>query len=128
MGLFFYPRGGSARGAGCLARALPAVGGCVTLAWGSLGDAGALGYASPRWRASLRRSAATLTISQRAQCSAVKSLGVATETVYAIPNGVDIARFNPQRPSSEDRRAHWLRWLVSDPRGWNEATARPGSI
>ena len=46
MGLFFYPRGGSARVAGYLARALPEVGWRVTLACGSLGEVGALGNAA----------------------------------------------------------------------------------
>ena len=45
MGLFFYPRGGSARVAGYLSRALQALGWPVTLACGSLGPAGALGNA-----------------------------------------------------------------------------------
>lgn len=83
---------------------------------------------SSRMRASARRSAATITTSPHDQSAAVRLLGIDPDTVHAIPNGVDIARFTPQRPSSEDRRTHWLRWLVSDPRGWNEATSTPGSI
>ena len=46
MGLFFYPRGGSARVAGYLARALQALGWPVTLVCGSLGEIGALGNAA----------------------------------------------------------------------------------
>jgi glycosyltransferase involved in cell wall biosynthesis len=46
MGLFFYPRGGSALVAGYLSRALIAQGWRVTLACGSLGAAGALGNAA----------------------------------------------------------------------------------
>ena len=259
MGLFFYPRGGSARVAGYLARALPSVGWQVTLASGSLGETGALGSAesvfagveivvaryddavarwergedpmdapfpmhpsfearagvpdrafpwvspaqgqrmalawaqlfaqsgamadarllhlhhltpihdaaalalpgapvvthlhgtelkmlaaiargepaidgpyaewwSARMRAWARRSAVTITISPHDRGAAVELLGVDPDTVHSIPNGVDIARFAPQRPTPETRRAHWLRWLVSDPRGWNEATSTPGSI
>src|SRR5438874_1647093 len=45
MGLFFYPRGGSARVAGYLSRALQAHGWSVTLACGSLGETGALSNA-----------------------------------------------------------------------------------
>ena len=45
MGLFFYPRGGSARVAGYLSRALQAFGWPVTLTCGSLGPVGALGNA-----------------------------------------------------------------------------------
>src|SRR5436309_539608 len=256
MGLFFYPRGGSARVAGYLARALPEVGWRVTLACGSLGEVGALGNAasvfagvdmvvaryddavarwarggdpmdapfpmhpsfevrrgvpdrafpwvspaqgermavawvalfaqseamadvrllhlhhltpmhdaaalafprvpvvthlhgtelkmlsaiargestidgpyaewwSSRMRAAARRSAATITISPHDQSAAVRLLGVDPDTVHSIPNGVDIARFTPHRPSPADRRTQWLRWLVSDPRGWDEATSTP---
>jgi glycosyltransferase involved in cell wall biosynthesis len=46
MGLFFYPRGGSALVAGYLSRALVAQGWHVTLACGSLGADGALGNAA----------------------------------------------------------------------------------
>ena len=45
MGLLFYPRGGSARVAGYLSRALAAYGWRVTLACGSLGGSGASGNA-----------------------------------------------------------------------------------
>jgi hypothetical protein len=45
MGLFFYPRGGSARVAGYLSRAFGAFGWPVTLACGSLGKTGALSNA-----------------------------------------------------------------------------------
>jgi glycosyltransferase involved in cell wall biosynthesis len=34
----------------------------------------------------------------------------------------------PYRPSPEERRSHWLRWLVNEPQGWDEATSKPGSI
>jgi len=81
-----------------------------------------------RMRRSAGRAAATITISPHDQQEAVRLLGLDPETVHSIPNGVDIDHFAPHQPSAEERRAHWLRWLVSDPRGWNEATSRPGSI
>src|SRR5690349_6392461 len=46
MGLFFYPRGGSAQVASYLSRALADHGWQVTLACGSLGASGALGHAA----------------------------------------------------------------------------------
>ena len=46
MGLFFYPRGGSARVAVYLSRALVAYGWPVTVASGSLGEVGAIGNAA----------------------------------------------------------------------------------
>lgn len=259
MGLFFYPRGGSARVAGYLSRALQAVGWPVTLACGSLGEAGVLGNAESifagvdivparyddavaRWargedpmdapfpmhpsfearpgvpdrafpwvspargeqmavawaallagsdsiararllhlhhvtpvhdaaalafpglpvvthlhgtelkmldaisrsepriagpyaewwvarmRDAARRAVVTITISPHDHDEATRLLGVDPETVHFIPNGVDIDHFFPYRPSLDQRRSNWLRWLVSEPQGWNEATSRPGSI
>jgi glycosyltransferase involved in cell wall biosynthesis len=259
MGLFFYPRGGSARVAGYLSRALGAAGWPVTLACGSLGEAGALGNAEsvfagvdivsgryddavagwlrgedpmdapfpmhpsyearpgvpdrafpwvtpeqggrmaatwaallaqsrpiaqsrllhlhhltplheavrlafpslpvvthlhgtelkmldaiareePRimgphaqWWASqmrdwARRAAVTITISPHDQREAVRLLGLDSERVHSIPNGVDIDHFVLNRPKTEERLTHWLRWFVTDPRGWDEATGTPGSI
>ena len=81
-----------------------------------------------RMRDSARRAVATITISPHDQGQAVQLLGIDPETVYSIPNGVDIDHFIPHRPSPEQRRSHWLRWLVSEPRGWDEATSTPGSI
>jgi glycosyltransferase involved in cell wall biosynthesis len=77
---------------------------------------------------SARRAAATITISPHDQGEAVRLLGLDPETVHSIPNGVDIDHFVPHRPGADERRSHWLRWLVDDPRGWDEATSRPGSI
>jgi glycosyltransferase involved in cell wall biosynthesis len=79
-------------------------------------------------RDSARRAAATIAISPHDQSEAVRLLGIDPETVYSIPNGVDIDHFIPYRPSLQERRSHWLRWLVRDPRGWDEATSTPGSI
>ena len=80
-----------------------------------------------RMRDSARRAVATITISPHDRSQAVQLLGIDPETVYSIPNGVDIDHFIPP-PSPERRRSHWLRWLVSEPQGWDEATSTPGSI
>jgi glycosyltransferase involved in cell wall biosynthesis len=79
-------------------------------------------------RASARRAAATIAISPHDRDEAVRLLGIDRETVHFVPNGVDTNRFMPYRPSAEERQAHWLRWLVNDPQGWDEATSKPGSI
>ena len=79
-------------------------------------------------RDAARRAVATITISPHDQSRAVQLLGIDPETVYSIPNGVDIDHFIPHRSSPDDRRSHWLRWLVSEPQGWDEATCTPGSI
>jgi glycosyltransferase involved in cell wall biosynthesis len=81
-----------------------------------------------RMRDSARRAVATITISPHERNQAIRLLGLDDETVYSIPNGVDIDHFIPHRPSPDERRGHWLRWLVSDPQGWDEATSTPGSI
>ena len=81
-----------------------------------------------RMRASARRAVATITISPHDRDEAVRLLGIEPDTVECVPNGVDIDRFMPYRPSTEERRSHWLRWLVNEPLGWDEATSTPGSI
>jgi glycosyltransferase involved in cell wall biosynthesis len=84
------------------------------------------------WAASMRRAArsavATITISPHDRGEAVRLLGLDPETVHCLPNGVDADRFTGRRPGLAERRALWLRWLVRDPRGWDEATGRPGSV
>ena len=57
---------------------------------------------------------------------AVRLLGLDPDTVHCLPNGVDIDRFTPYRPSDEVRRGAWLRWLVQDAQGWDEASREPG--
>ena len=79
-------------------------------------------------RDSAHRAVATITISPHDRDEAVRLLGIDPETVHSIPNGVDIDHFFPRRPSPEERRSHWLRWLVREPQGWDEATSTPGSI
>src|SRR2546430_7487314 len=79
-------------------------------------------------RAAARRAVATIAISPHDQVEAVRLLGLDPETVHWIPNGVDIDRFKAHRPTAEDRRAHWSRWLVHDPHGWDESSATPGSV
>ena len=81
-----------------------------------------------RMRDSAHRAVATITISPHDQDEAVRLLGINPETVHSIPNGVDIDHFHPHRLNPDERRSHWLRWLVSEPQGWDEATSTPGSI
>jgi glycosyltransferase involved in cell wall biosynthesis len=99
-----------------IARGEPAISGPYAAWWTS------------RMRDSARRAVATITISPHDRNQAIRVLGLNEETVYSIPNGVDIDHFIPHRPSPDERRGHWLRWLVSDPQGWDEATSTPGSI
>jgi hypothetical protein len=78
-------------------------------------------------RDSARRAVATITISPHDQGQAVQLLGIDPETVYSIPNRVDIDHFIPYRPSPEERGSHWPRWLAGEPQGWDKATSTPGT-
>lgn len=54
-------------------------------------------------------------------------LGVAPEKVVWAPNGFDPVGFD-RRPAGEDERWEvWRRWLVEEPRGWDES-GEPGSV
>ena len=46
---------------------------------------------------------------------------VAAEHVSIEAPGVDSQRFHPQHPSLEERLSLLRRWLVDDPRGWDES-------
>ena len=81
-----------------------------------------------RMRESAQRAVATITISPHDRSEAVRLLEIDPETVDPIPNGVDVDLFAPHDLSLDERRSNWLRWLVHEPRGWDEATSEPGSI
>ena len=85
----------------------------------------------PFWAETLRRWAAAcrrlLVISPHDRDEAARLLRIDPERVEWIPNGVDTERFDA-RPLSVDERLRLLRrWLVDDPRGWDER-GEPGSI
>ena len=86
------------------------------------------GWWSSRMRAGALRATATITISPHDQSEAVRLLGLNPETVFSIPNGVDVDHFTPAHPGLDRRLKMWLHWFVNDPRGWDEATGTPGSI
>ncbi len=54
-------------------------------------------------------------------------LGVPPERVVRAPNGFDPAGFDRRPLSGEARVAQWRRWLVDEPRGWDESGV-PGSV
>ena len=54
-------------------------------------------------------------------------LGLERAKLRGLPSGVELDRFS-RRPLAEvERLALWRRWLVEQPRGWDES-GRPGSI
>jgi D-inositol-3-phosphate glycosyltransferase len=83
------------------------------------------------WLARLRRRAAAadhlVTVSAPDRDTAISALGVAPERVTAVTNGVDTERFRPHRFDPGERRDCFRRWLVEDPRGWDESGV-PGSV
>ena len=54
-------------------------------------------------------------------------LGVEPERIAWAPNGFDPVAFDRRPLRDEERMALWRRWLVEDPRGWDES-GEPGSV
>lgn len=83
------------------------------------------------WRDRLRRDAAAadhlVVVSPGDQATAIELLGAEPERVSDIPNGVDTIKFRPRPMTALERRAHFRRWLVEDPRGWDD-TAIAGTV
>jgi D-inositol-3-phosphate glycosyltransferase len=83
------------------------------------------------WAARLRAVAAAsdrfIVISPHERDEARRLLGVGRDRVTWIPNGVDTGLFDRRELSHVERLALWRRWLVEEPKGWDE-TGRPGSI
>ena len=83
------------------------------------------------WEAELRRQATAadhlVVVSPPDRATAIEVLGVEPERVSAVPNGVDIEHFRPRALSPGERRAHFRRWLVDDPQGW-DSSGVPGSV
>jgi glycosyltransferase involved in cell wall biosynthesis len=82
------------------------------------------------WEARLRawaRRYALLVVPPGAEADAALLLGLEREKLRGLPSGVELERFS-RRPLAEDERlAFWRRWLVEQPRGWDQS-GRPGSI
>jgi glycosyltransferase involved in cell wall biosynthesis len=78
------------------------------------------------WRDRLLRQADAadhlVLVSPTERGRAVEVLEVDADRVSDVPNGVDVTRFCPRPMSREARRNHFRRWLVEDPRGWNETS------
>jgi glycosyltransferase involved in cell wall biosynthesis len=83
------------------------------------------------WAARMRRWASgcarLLVLSPDAVRRVPDLLGVPAERVVWAPNGFDPAGFVRRPAGREQRLAHWRRWLVEEPRGWDES-GEPGSV
>jgi len=80
-----------------------------------------------RLRHAARMSSRIVAISPTLRDDARRLLDVPPEAVEAIPNGVDVERFDRRLFDPAERLERWRRWLVEDPQGWDES-GRPGSI
>jgi glycosyltransferase involved in cell wall biosynthesis len=79
-----------------------------------------------RLRAWARRCA-LLVVPPGAEAEAALLLGLERSKLRGLPSGVELERFS-RRPLAEDERlTFWRRWLVEQPRGWDQS-GRPGSI
>ena len=54
-------------------------------------------------------------------------LGLDRATVAGLPSGVELDRFERRPLGPEERQAFWRRWLVDEPRGWDESGV-PGTV
>jgi glycosyltransferase involved in cell wall biosynthesis len=81
---------------------------------------------SRRLRAWAQR-ATLLVVPPTAEAEAALVLGLERAKLRGVPSGVERERFSRRPLAGEERLAFWRRWLVEQPRGWDES-GRPGSI
>ncbi len=74
-----------------------------------------------------RRADRLVVVSPTDQRLAVDLLGVAPSLIEVVPNGVDVTRFAPVALTRSERLDQWRKWLVDEPRGWDES-GQPGTI
>jgi glycosyltransferase involved in cell wall biosynthesis len=93
-------------------------------------DPGRWPYADA-WVKRLRRWAAAcdrlMVPSLDAAERAGRLLGVEEAAAVRVPNSVDVERFDRRPLTGAARLAHWRRWLVEDPHGWDRSGV-PGSV
>ena len=80
-----------------------------------------------RMRGWARRCERVLVLSPDAVRRVPDLLGVEPERVVWAPNGFEPESFDCRPRRGDDRIALWRRWLVEDPRGWDES-GREGSV
>jgi glycosyltransferase involved in cell wall biosynthesis len=83
-----------------------------------------------RWAARLRRWARAcerLIVPPGAAAGVARLLGVPPGRIAEIPSGVELELFDRQPLGRRERLAHWRRWLVEQPLGWDESGI-PGTV
>lgn len=86
---------------------------------------------APAWErrllAAARRADRLVAVSPADRDLAGDLFGIEPDSIDVVPNGVDTERFTFDRVDPPERLALWRRWLVDEPRGWDE-TGVPGSV
>jgi glycosyltransferase involved in cell wall biosynthesis len=75
----------------------------------------------PYFRRLLRHVARVVTVSPGDAEVAAELLDRSPESITVIPNGVDVDEFDRTALNPAQRRELWRRWLVEEPRGWDES-------
>ena len=79
-----------------------------------------------RLRAWARRCS-MLVVPPGAEADAALLLGLERAKLRGLPSGVELERFSRRPLAKGEPLAFWRRWLVEQPRGWDQS-GRPGSI
>lgn len=74
-----------------------------------------------RLLAAARRADRVVVVSPSVRDRAVDLLGIGPESIDVVPNGVDLTVFSVDPLPAGERLDHWRRWLVDDPKGWDES-------
>ena len=83
-----------------------------------------------RWQQRMRRWAhacARLIVPPGASAEVARLLALPPGRIVEVPSGVELDLFRRRPLSREQRLAHWRRWLVEQPLGWDEG-GNPGSV
>jgi glycosyltransferase involved in cell wall biosynthesis len=80
-----------------------------------------------RLQAAAQRASRLVAVSSTDRDLAGDLFGIEPGSIDVVPNGVDLERFSVDPLPAEERLALWRRWLVDEPRGWDE-TGEAGSV
>ena len=83
-----------------------------------------------RWRQRMRgwaRACERLIVPPGASAEVARLLAVPRGAIVELPSGVELDLFRRRPLERKQRLAHWRRWLVEQPLGWDES-GMPGSV
>ena len=73
------------------------------------------------------QACARLIVPPGAAGEVMRLLGVSWERIVELPSGVELELFERRPLGRRERLAHWRRWLVEEPLGWDES-GTPGTV